>query len=103
MIGQGVKPLALQPKRDFFGFFAGHTIDDPGMLLMPILQKTQQLRSGVVFECDTVVDIGSIKAGNKLSGPAQIQSHNNFGACARVRCGGKGYPWNIGEVLMQKT
>ena len=52
---------------DLFGFFARQAIDNARIARVFFFQKLEKLRFGIVFERDSVANVRTVEAGDKVA------------------------------------
>ena len=101
MIRQRREALLLQPQRRFFSLAPRQAIDDAGIATVLLPEKLQQLLPRITLLGDAILDVGPIKAGDKLPRVVQAQSLNDLSTRSRISGGGQGYSRRVGETLLQ--
>jgi acyl dehydratase len=75
----------LQPGCNLIGSFARSDIDNPRLAGVLVLNKMVQLLFVLIFQQNTVTDIGPVKAGDELCGGRQFKFIKNVFAGDRIR------------------
>src|SRR5690606_22201470 len=79
LVGQGGEALGVEPLRGFLHLAARQAIDNPRVTGVFLPEKLQKLLARVLLLGDAVLNVGPVKAADKLAGLAQGEALDNLG------------------------
>src|SRR5690606_24995577 len=103
VVGQGADAVGVEPLGGVLQLAAGQAIDNPRVSGVFLPEKLQELLARVLLLGNAVLDIGPVKAADKLAGLAQGEALDNLGPGAGVGGGRQGNAGDLGKVLVQQA
>ena len=103
MVGQGFEFLGFEPGSSLFCFLTGQAVNNTSIQGMFVFEKSQQLIAGILFQLNTVANIGSIKTRQILFCVAQFEARDYLGSGLCICCRRQRNSRYIRKLVMQQV